>query len=191
MRRFAVTAVNSLLVCLLFVGATLAAEWGMKKGDPGLKSAGPLAFGKNGVLFVGDTKTASVIAIDTGDTVGEPDEVEIHAKGIDKKIADALGVESVTINDLAVNPASGSAFVSVSHGEKNAPAIVSLTAGGTVKPVDLKSVNFSKVELPNAPADEMVGNGRRRKNLRDESITDLAFSEGKVLVSGLAGKRTS
>jgi hypothetical protein len=43
--------------------------------------------------------------------------------------------------------------------------------------------------LPNAPEDKMVGQGRRRKNLRDESITDLAFSDGKVLVSGVAGSR--
>ena len=176
------------LVCFIasiFVPTSSAAEWGMKEGNPGLKSAGSLAFGTNGVLFIGDTKSAAVVAIDTGDKAGEPDEVDLHEKGIDKKIAKALGAEKVMINDLAVNPLSGIAYVSASHGEDKAPAVVRIMPSGEVEPINLSKIAFSKVELPNAPEDKVVGQGRRKKNLRDESITDLAFSEGKVLVSGV------
>ena len=37
------------------------------KGTPDLKSAGPLAFGPEGILFVGDPQGAAVFALDTGD----------------------------------------------------------------------------------------------------------------------------
>ena len=160
----------------------------MKTGDPGLKSAGPLAFGENGVLFIGDTKAAAVVALDTGDRDGDPNEVDVHAHGIDKEIAKTVGAESVTINDMAVNPESGIAYISISHGENKQPAIVRLMPSGDIEKVLTTNVNYSKVELPNAPADEVVGEGRRRKNFRDESITDLAFSDGKVLVSGVVDK---
>ena len=39
----------------------------LKQGKPELKSAGPLAFGPDGILFVGDTQGAALFAIDTGD----------------------------------------------------------------------------------------------------------------------------
>lgn len=173
-------------ICLLAT-SLYAAEWGMKQGDPGLKSAGPLAFGPNGVLFVGDTKSATVVAIDTGDKEGDPNEVDVHVLGVEKTIAKALGAESVTINDLAVNPVSGVAYMSVSHGKEKLPAIVRLLTDGKVEALTTTSIDFSKVVLPNAPADEMT-KGRRPKNLRDESITDLAFSDGKLLVSGVVDK---
>jgi hypothetical protein len=43
-----------------------AHKWGLKEGAPDLKSAGQLAFGPDGVLFVGDAKGAAVFAIDRG-----------------------------------------------------------------------------------------------------------------------------
>ena len=60
---------SSCLAVFLFVATTaFAGPWGMKTGTPALKSAGPLAFGPDGVLFVGDTKAATLFAIGTGDT---------------------------------------------------------------------------------------------------------------------------
>lgn len=177
------TILSSTIV-LLFATICCSAEWGMKMGDPGLKSAGPLAFGSDGVLFVGDIKAATVVAIDTGDKDGSPNEVELHAHGLEKSIAKVVGSEKISINDLAVNPASGVGYVSVSVGEDHKPAIVKLLPSGDVEAMPTKEVNFSKVELPNAPEDKMT-EGRRPRNLRNESITDLAFSDGKVLVSGV------
>ena len=182
MRRF----IYGCLCVSLLASSSFAAEWGMKTGDPGLQSAGALAFGPEGVLFVGDTKSASVVAIDTGDRSGAPNEVDVHVKQVDKAIAASLGTESVTINDLAVNPASGIAYLSVTAGDQ--AAIVRLLPNGEVEAMPTKSVDYSKVTLPNAPADKVVGQGRRQRNFRNESITDLAFSEGKVLVSGVAGQ---
>ena len=44
---------------------------------------------------------------------------------------------------------------------------------------------FAKAVLANAPEDKLVRRGRRQSNPRNDSITDLAYNEGKVFVSGL------
>ena len=46
---------------------TPAAAAGLAAGDSGLKSAGALAFGPDGVLFVGDSAGGAIAAIDTAD----------------------------------------------------------------------------------------------------------------------------
>lgn len=172
--------------CFLF-NISLAAEFGMKQGTPQLQSAGPLAFGPDGVLFVGDTKAATVFALDTQDTDGNPDDVKLEIEEVDRQVAAVLGTEKVTINDFAVNPESGVGYVSVSTDDGKINAICRLLPNGEVEKMSLENINYSKVELPNAPEDKVVGEGRRQTNYRNDSITDLAFMEGKVLVSGVAG----
>ncbi|HPD87811.1 MAG TPA: hypothetical protein PLS06_10920 [Proteiniphilum sp.] len=62
----------TVLVAMVAVSTVNAADWGLKKGNADLKSAGPLAFGPDGILLVGDVKAATVFAIDTGDASGDP-----------------------------------------------------------------------------------------------------------------------
>ncbi len=182
-----------LAMILLVASTSFAAPWGTKTGAPALKSAGPLAFGPDGVLFVGDTKSATIFAIDTGDSGGDPSEVELHVLGLDQKIAKLLkrDTQGVTINDLAINPQSGNAYVSVAYGEQGKPALFQVLPNGEINAVVLKDINFSKVALPNPPEDRVTGQGRRRSNRRDQSITDIAFSDGRLLVSGLSSDDTS
>lgn len=184
MRRLTI----SFAIALFMASSCFAAQWGMKSGNPGLKSAGSLVFGKEGVLFVGDAKSASVFAIDTGDKEGNPNDSDINVSGIDHAVAKLLNAKTATINDLAVNPETGSVFLSVSHGEAHKPAIVQVQSNGQLKRIPLKKINYSKVELPNAPEPGVKGR-RGRGELRDDSITDLAYSEGKVLVSGVRDDR--
>jgi len=178
---FSCTAV----ITMVAASALSAADWGLAKGNADLKSAGPLAFGPDGILLVGDTKAATVFAIDTGDAVGAPEKANFNIKNLNKKVAEAAGAgsASITINDVIVNPASGNVYVSADAGGK--AAIVRIDASGKLSQVPLKDVGVAKVALPNAPEDKIAGEGRRRGNPRDESITDLAYSEGKVLVSGV------
>ncbi|MCA9227434.1 MAG: hypothetical protein KDA47_17560 [Planctomycetales bacterium] len=183
-------ALSAIAVACCLAATASAAEWGLKPGSPELKSAGPLTFGPDGILFVGDTKSATVFAIDTQDHAGEPAKVSIQVKGIKGKVADLLkvGSEEVTINDLAVNPISGNVYLSVSQGpaEKQSPALVRIDANGQLSQVATKDILYAKSVLPDAPEDKVVENGRRRQNRRDESITDLAYVDGKVIVSGLS-----
>lgn len=182
---------KKMVLCLaiigLFVSSLTAAEFGMKQGTPAMKSAGPLAFGKNGVLFVGDTKSATIFAIDTKDREGNPNDVELKLDNVEKQIADAFEAEKVSIQDFAINPLSGAGYVSVAGNEGKLFGLAKISPNGHVEKLSLDNVDFSKVELPNPPADEVVGRGRRARNYRGESITDLAFMEGKVLVSGVSG----
>lgn len=128
------------IACTLAVAAALTAgsaqaadQYGLSKGTPDLKSAGPLAFGPAGILFIGDTKGAAVFAVRTGETSGDPSGVEVNVEGVNVKVAEQLGVSSqdLQINDLAVNPASGTVYLSVSRGAPSAgPAIVRIDADG-------------------------------------------------------------
>ncbi len=167
---------------------------GMEKGDPGLQSAGQLAFGPEGILFVADAQGAAVVALATGDTEATG-EGSLSVKGLGKKVAALLGTteEDILINDLAVNPASGSAYLSVSRGRgpDGEPVLVRVEPGGEVGHIDATALPFSKIMLSDAPADEEVGEGRRRRNLRMESITDLAFTDGRVVIAGLSNEEFS
>ena len=67
--RMKMRAVFATLACVaLLAGAAGAKETdSLKSGTPKIKSAGPLAFGPDGILFVGDPEAAMLFAIDTGD----------------------------------------------------------------------------------------------------------------------------
>ncbi len=180
------------IVCSILSGIRVsAAEWGLKEGTPEVKSAGPLAFGPDGILFVGDTKSATVFAIGTGDTKGNPATTNINVSGLNAKVAELLGVnaDKVTINDLAVNPLTGNVFLSVTKAGN--AALVKVSGDGKLSQVGLQKVAFLKVELPNAAEDKEITRNGRSMNLRSDSITDLAYAEGKVFVSGVSNEKSS
>src|SRR5687767_14442367 len=79
-----------------------AAATGMKEGAVTLKSAGPIAFGPDGILLVADTKSAAIVAIDTGEKqTGASSAQPLKVEGINTKIAALLGTsaDQVIIND--------------------------------------------------------------------------------------------
>jgi hypothetical protein len=171
-----------------------ASRWteGMKEGAPGLKSAGPLAFGPDGILFVADTKGAAVVALDTGDTTPATGAKALKVEAINQKIAGLLGVpaDQVLINDLAVNPISRNAYLAVSRGRgpDAIPVLVRVKSDGQPEVVALEKIKFSKGELPDAPVEGVVGEGNRQSNPRQESITDIGFLEDRVLIAGLSNE---
>ena len=87
-------------------------------GKVQLMSAGPMAFGPAGVLFVGDSLGGSIVAIDTGDTKAPATPVKINVDGIDAKIAALVGItpDQIAINNVVVNPISKNVYVSASRG---------------------------------------------------------------------------
>jgi hypothetical protein len=179
--RFAWTLV---LGAALLSGSTQAGDLtaSLKKGTPDLKSAAALAFGPEGILFVGDTQGAAVFAIATGDQKPAASGA-LKVEGIDEKIASMLGTnpKGIRITDLAVNPASGNAYLSVMRGagpDANA-VLMRVERSGKVGEFPLKDVPFAKVTLPNP------GNNRA------QSITKLAFVKDRVIVAGISNEEWS
>jgi hypothetical protein len=110
-----------------------------------------------------------------------------NVAGIDQKIAGLLGTEvaAIRIADLAIHPTSKNAFVSVMRGQgaDARPAIVRVDGAGTVELVSLDALTFTHVVLPSPAAVNPNGRGGRA-----QSITDLAFSNGRLYISGLSNE---
>lgn len=156
--------------------AVSRADDGLTKGNPDLKSASTLAFGPHGLLFVGDSQGGAVFAIETDDVKPTADKA-INVERIDAKVGAALGVgeKDVKINDVKVNPASGSAYLAVSRAGQ--PAVVKVARDGAVEPLSLKDVKFARAALPNASNKQ-----------RAQSITSMAFTDGKIFIAGLSNE---
>jgi hypothetical protein len=189
---FTTLALLALLAVMSVSSVGSAANlWQLKEGTPDLQSAGTLSFGPDGIIFVGDQKGASVFAIDTGgDTKGIASEAALNVTDVAARLGKLFNVAAgdVTVNDLAANPATGTVFLAVTKGSGSdaTPALVKVDGKGAFSEISLKNVAFSKVTLPNAPEDKVVKRGRRSSNPRNDSITDLAYVDGKVIVSGLS-----
>ncbi len=184
-----------LSLALLLPGISIAQEHldQLTTGTVELKFAGPLAFGPDGVLFVGDPVAAHVYALDTGDRDSARPNPDFAVEAINEKVAAALGAaaDAVTINDLAVNPISGTAYLSVTRGAgDNASGIIlKVSSDGSLSELELKDIPHAAAALPNPPgADDR---DRRGRSQRMVSITDIALIDNQVVVAGLSNEEFS
>ncbi len=161
---------------------------GMKKGDVSMVGAGQIAFAPDGILLAADPKSATIVAIATGDVSPATKDAHYSIDKIDEKIAAALGTaaKDIQIVDIATNPLSKQVYVSVARGRgpDAKPVLLKILQDGTVQEVATKGVMHSVAKIPN-PADDKEG---RRGNPRSESITDIAYINGKVFVAGLSNE---
>jgi|SRR5579883_143050 len=162
---------------------------GLSMGKADLKSAGPLAFGPDGILFIRDSVQASIFAIDTEDNkAGAAKEVDI--KGLNEKIAALVGTsaDQIMVNDVKVNPASKNIYVSASRGKgpDAAPLLLKADAEGKIELLSLDHVKFASVAIPDPPESKA---GPR--NPRMDTITQVAYVGGNVLVAGLSNEEFS
>lgn len=173
------------VMALLFTSSLQAAnKWGLKEGSPDIKSAGHLAFGPDGVLFIGDAKGAAVFAFDTGDIKGEA-KADREIADLIPKLSKALAATPIVVNDLAVNPLSGNIYLSLSVGADAAAGLVQIDGSGSITEIKMAKLAFQKATLPNPPEDKVAGEGPKARNRRNEAITDMAYVDGKVLIAGL------
>ncbi len=171
--RIAFAAVAALLAAAP-VGAA-------EKGNPDVKSISAMAFGPNGILFIGDTASAKVFAIETADTApaGKGD---VMVDKLGDKLGSALGTtaDNVTVNDVKVNPSSGNVYIGVTRkGAGGGPVVMKLDRNGKLADFPLKDVTFTEVALP-------AGEGSGGKSRF--TITSLAFVNDKVVIAGLSNE---
>jgi hypothetical protein len=177
---------------------------------PTFRYLGPLTFGPDAVLFAADSQDVSIYALDLGGQVQGKVPGTKDVAGFDQKIAALLGTDpkSVTITDLVVHPKSRNAFVSVMRGQGAAvtPVLLRVDGAGTIDVISLDGMKYSKVKLPNAPAEvtPLVLKGGREFPVPNypirpadaktpnvfgaQTITDMAFTNGRLFVSGLSNE---
>jgi len=197
-RSLRLAALLCLVAAISFAGTATAT---LSRGTPNLKSAGQLAFGPDGVLFVGDALGAAIFALDTQDTQPAASAARIEIKSIDEKIAAMLGTspEQILINDIKVNPISKKIYLSVSRGRgpDAAAVILRIDHAGKISEFALDNVKFSMVSLPDAPESEpnatpkRSAEGQAAGNPRAWTITDLSYVDGKVIVAGVSNEEFS
>ena len=153
-----------------------------------LESAEALAFGPNGVLFVGDSTAGAVVALETGDVKPEPAAERIAIDGIDQKLGTLLGVKpsEVRFTDVKVNPLSRAIYISAARGRgpEAEPVLVRVAGSGAMQVIDVTKLKSTKVDLPGLPS----GPAGRRRTSRTQVITELQYTDGKVIVAGLSNQ---
>jgi len=199
MRRTTLLLSLAVALCLtIALGLTLTAARQpaspaveLTAGKVPLMSAGALAFGPSGILFVGDSLGGSIVAIDTQDSKSATSAVKINVDGVDTKIAALVGItpDQIVINDVAVNPVSKNVYLSASRGRgpDAMPLIMRVDATGKVSPVSLDNAKYAAVSLSDSPA----ANAAARQNPRVQTITDMAYINGNIIVAGLSNEEWS
>jgi hypothetical protein len=93
---------------------------------------------------------------------------------------------------VAVDPATKIAYLSVSRGRgpDAQPAIIRVNGKGNATALALDKIPYAKVAISNAPESREPQPGKKGKggNPRLESITDLAFVDGRLFIAGLSNE---
>jgi hypothetical protein len=202
MRRFTIYVAGAIVCLSAMLALGLSAN---RKPNPvansaagkvGLKSAGALAFGPNGILFVADNAAGAVVAIDTQDRKSAAS-ARFDVQGVDAKIAALVGAapDQILINDVKVNPISKNAYISASRGQGPSamPLIVRVDPAGNVSNVSLDSAKSETVKLVDAAPDNgpVQGYPAFGLPLRMLTITGMAYVNGNLLVAGLSNEEWS
>jgi hypothetical protein len=167
--------------------------YGLSLGKAQLKSAGALTFGPNSILFVADSKSASIFALDVTDNVKDTTSAEIELNNVDKALAAFLGItpEEVVINDMVVHPNSQHVYLSVSRGRSvdALPVIIRINRRKEIAEVKTDNILFSQASIHNAPGvDDKTSWGAPKRPM---AITDIAFYDGTLYVAGLSNEEFS
>jgi len=192
--------------CLLVLSNNVAVAGitdGFLEGNPGIQSMSTLEFGPEAVLFIGDSKSGAVFAIDTEDRAEFKSEEGPHIQDIEGKVAALLGAppEDVLIHDLAVNPISQNAYISVSRGRtkwdsgwklpnelEDARIILRIHPDMTIDEFQLDNVKYAKIDLPSPIDMNKEHTWKKGIKMRTSAITDVVYDEGMLYVSGLSNE---
>jgi len=147
-------------------------------------SATVLEFADPTTLFVADSAGAKIHAYTLPEAAPATASTAYTFEGFSRALAETLGVAEaeITFNDLAVNPATQAAFVSLSAASQ--PAVVMVTPDGTITSLDLASLPSTSTELGTAPDDGVTF--WRDIPSASLTVTDLDFADGTLFVSGLS-----
>jgi hypothetical protein len=163
----------SLVGGLLAASADAAVLNKTTTGKPDLKSINAIGFAPEGVLLIGDGVGTQIIAVQTGDTQSSGT-LSDQIAGIDGKLAARLGTtaKGIEIIDLAVNPASGKAYLAVRKQDDKSHVILTIDGTGKIGELELDKVTYARIQL--------VAGGKGQINL----VTDVAWADGRIIAAG-------
>ncbi len=197
----------SVLAILSAIGLFAASAYGAGAtvGPVKAKSYSKLAFGPDGILFVGDSIGARVYALDLGDHTPVGAVKALQIGDLEGKLAGMLGIDArdVLIHDMAINPISKNIYLTVSRGRRSfsiewqlpndvasAGALLRVTPSGEIQEVRLENVKYSSVDVSN-PVNEAAEYPWKKSKQRVDVISDMAFVDGKLFVAGLSNEEFS
>ena len=186
MARFMKIAVLLAFVAAAAYGPATARISGAGGTAPSFTSIGPLTFAPDGTLYAADPQAATIYALDLGTSANLGAPGTANVAGLDQKLAAMLGTAAseIQVTDLAVHPTSHNSFVSVMRGQgaNMKPALFRVDGAGKIDLIASESLKATSVTLPNPPA------GGAARNARSQSITKLAYTNGRVWVAGLSNE---
>jgi hypothetical protein len=191
-------------------------EHGLRLGTADVHSAGPITFGPAGILFLADSVSAKVFAVDVADHGPEAGAEPFDLENVDSHVGAFLGCDTddVVIRDLAVHPTSHNVYLSVQRGHGDAARAVLVRIDrldGSIIDVPLENVPVAEVTIADAPAEdderldvtlpfgsdgEEIQVGDRtirilRLPIRTSTVTDMVYVDGALLVAGLSNEEFS
>lgn len=190
-------------------------DYGLAVGTADLRSAGPITFGPDGILFLADSMGAQIFAVDVADPGPAAGADPLDVDQVDVRIGSFLGCDAadVLIRDIAVHPVSHNVYVSVQRGAGDTGQSILIRIDpldGSITDVPLTDVPMSVVSITDAPAEddertditlpmgdegeefEIPGRNRKirilRLPIRTSTVTDLAYVDGMLLVAGMSNE---
>jgi hypothetical protein len=148
----------------------------LTKADPQIKSIDAIAMAPEGILLIADGVTSRVVAVKTGDTTKLPGEWK-SVQNVVHEIAARIGAadKDIEIARVALNPASGRAYLMVKKLDEKRNIIVTVDPSGAVALFSLADVEHTAVTLPKA------GTAAPR-------VTELAWAFDRVVCSARASE---
>ena len=170
-----------------------------------IKALGALEFSAEGTLFAGDNVAGAIHAFDLSTESRTKEKFELNVYNVDAQVAAVLGTaqNNVQINDMAVHPKSGEAYLSVTrgHGIDALPALLKINAESQVSIVDLALVKTTSQKLNKLPdgSQQFVLRGtmapptpkeiaKSKRPMRMLSILDIEYHKGELFVAGISNE---
>ncbi len=175
---------------------------GFITGTPDIQSISTMDFGPDGILFIGDSYSGKIIAVDTKDITENITTEAIKVEDLQGKMAALLGTtaDNIIIHDMAVNPISQVPYLAVSKGNRRelgfwrlpndvskANLIIKVNSDGSMEEFSLENISYSETTLPSI-IEMDKGETYRKSSLRVDAITDLVYFQNKVYVTGLSNE---
>jgi len=141
-------------------------------GKPPVKSIQSIRFAEHGVLLVGDGAGSQIFAIDTGDK-SERGRLGKTIGRFAEKLAGRLGTtaDGIEIIDLAVNPASGTAYFAVRKQDEKAYLILTVDGRGAIAEFPLDEVKYARAQLDAG-------------KVNISAVTDVAWADDRIVAAG-------